>query len=66
MERSDTIRKILVKRLSRLWIKLDIKKNNKLDNKQTTISTKDSSIEIIVIPTNEELEIANETKNLLK
>lgn len=64
MERSQPIREILIKRLSRLWIKLD-KKQNKIEKGERIISTKDSKVKVMVIPTNEELEIANETMGVV-
>jgi len=64
MERSEIIRKILLKRLARLGIELDEKKN-KFDAKEVVISTKKSKVKVIVIPTDEEREIARETLSLL-
>jgi acetate kinase len=64
MERSTIIRKLILKKLERLGIKIDIKKNNS-EEKERTISSSSSKVKVMVIATNEELEIAKETKSLI-
>jgi acetate kinase len=61
-ENSAELRAQIVKRLGALGIKLDKKANKAMfGGKSGVISTKDSKIPVIVIPTNEELMIARET-----
>ena len=57
--------KLLVDKLSFLGVKLDESKND-FRAEERIISTNDSNIKIMVIPTNEELVIAEDTYNLLK
>ncbi|MBR9676495.1 acetate kinase [Candidatus Woesearchaeota archaeon] len=57
------IREKIVKNLEFLGVKLDKKKNKK---NELVISTEDSKIKVLVIPTNEELMIAKETRQTLK
>ena len=65
-ENSAELRAQLVKRLGALGVKLDVKANKTVVGGKTgVISTKDSSIPVIVIPTNEELMIARETLAVL-
>ncbi len=64
MERSSLVRKLLMEKLWRLGTTLDTKKND-FEVKQQIISTKNSDVMVVVIPTNEELLIAEQTKELL-
>ncbi len=65
-ENSSELREQIVKRLGALGIKLDKKANAKVRfGESGVISTKDSKIPVIVIPTNEELMIARETLAVL-
>jgi acetate kinase len=48
-----------------LGIELDEAKNKSLRGEEATISTDDSSVKILVIPTNEELVIARDTERLV-
>ncbi len=63
-ENSTEVRERIVRRLSGLGIKLD-KAANKVRGEQKVISTKDSRIPVVVIPTNEELMIARDTVRVL-
>lgn len=64
-ENVDVIREAICKGLELLGAKLDPAKNNgKRD--EGTISTDDSLIKIMIVPTNEELMIARETELLVK
>ena len=65
-ENSAEGRAQIVKRLGALGIKLDKTANNKLRGELGVISTKDSKIPVVVIPTNEELMIARDTVRVLK
>ena len=61
-ENAAELREQIVKRLGALGVKLDKKANKAIrGGKSGLISTKDSKIPVIVIPTNEELMIARET-----
>jgi acetate kinase len=62
-ENEAFIREKIVSKLKGLGLKLDKKKN---DKNEILISAKDSKIKLMVIPTNEELMIAEETKKVLK
>ena len=65
-ENAAELREQIVKRLGALGIKLDPKANKAIcGGKSGVISTKDSKIPVVVIPTNEELMIARETKAVL-
>jgi len=64
MENQSEIRTLLLQRLWRLWIAIDEKANTHIDW-MTKISTEDSKVAVFVIPTNEELMIAQETFGLM-
>ena len=64
-ENSAEGRERVVNRLGALGIKLDKKANAKTRGVIATISTKDSKIPVIVLPTNEELMIAQDTVRVL-
>ncbi len=65
-ENAAELREQIVKRLGTLGVKLDKKANKAVfGGKSGVISTKDSKIPVVVIPTNEELMIARETKAVL-
>ena len=60
-ENASELREQIVKRLGALGVKLDKKANRKVRfGASGVISTKDSKIPVVVIPTNEELMIARE------
>jgi len=52
--------------LENLGIQIDLVKNNQKARKIIDISLKDSKVKVLVIPTNEELEIAMQANSLLK
>jgi acetate kinase len=64
-ENSAPVRQAICKNLSALGIELDVAKNNERSSKERFISTKSSKVKIMVIPTNEELMIARESKKTL-
>lgn len=64
MERSRDVRKLLLAKLARLGISLDAKAND-FSTEERLISTSDSKVIVKVIPTNEELMIAEEAYRLL-
>lgn len=61
-ENSSDIRKLVLQNLDSLGVKLDENANS---NKEIAIHSEDSSVSILIIPTNEELEIAKQTYSLL-
>ena len=65
-EKSDIIRGFVCQGLENLGIRLDITKNKQgKTDAITEIQAVDSPIKILIIPTNEELEIAQQTKEVL-
>ena len=65
-ENSDVIRRLSLSNMDTLGIKLDDSKNNRTRSSETIISADDSTVSIMVIPTNEELVIATETERVVK
>ena len=63
-ENDITMREVICHNLGNLGIKLDPLKN-KVRGKETIISTDDSRVKILLIPTNEELMIARDTYNIV-
>ena len=63
-ENDVTMREIICNNVGNLGIKLDPVKN-KMRGKETEISTDDSKVKILMIPTNEELMIARDTYNIV-
>ncbi len=60
-------REMILKDMDFIGIKLDKKKNDKIfKGKKGIISANDSKIKVIVYPTNEELEIAEQTLEIIK
>lgn len=64
-ENSPLVRKLACERLGYLGIALDEEKNGKR-GEELEISTSDSKVKVLVVPTNEELAIARETAALVK
>lgn len=64
-ENAIDTRKRICENLEAFGIKLDEEKND-MRGKEAIVSTDDSKIKILVIPTNEELKIAEETLKLIK
>lgn len=64
-ENSSTIRSMVCKNMEFLGIHLDEAKNGERSGDMRTISTAPSAVKVLVIPTNEELEIAKQTFNLI-
>ena len=63
-ENSNLVRSEVIKRLSFMGIKLDEEKNNQRGI-SGVISTDDSTVKVLVIPTDEELMIAKDTYELI-
>ncbi len=66
-ENAWRMREMIVENLEHLGIKLDRKVNSslKLDSKGAFVNSEDSEIKILVVPTNEELAIARDTRKLV-
>ena len=65
-ENSPLMRELVCTDLDYLGIDIDIAKNQVRPNKLTVISTDASKVKILIIPTNEELEIANQSVGLFE
>jgi len=65
-ENAPYIRELSCKGLNRLGIEIDPVKNNKTGNGIREISSTESEVKVLVIPTNEELKIALETKKVIE
>lgn len=64
-ENSKDVRSKICNSLSFLGLKIDENKNN-VRGEEVEISTSDSKVKVYIVPTNEELMIARETKELVK
>lgn len=64
-ENADTTRRGVLEEMDYLGVKLDPKKNDGLRGKEQVITTDDSKVKAIVVPTNEELVIASDTFEIL-
>ena len=64
-ENSTEVRERIISRLGALGIKLDKAANKKAHGVIAVLSTKDSKIPVVAIPTNEELAIAQDTVRVL-
>lgn len=64
-ENDPVMRKNVCKSFGYLGVEIDDEKNN-VRGKETIISTDDSKVKVLVVPTNEELMIARETMRLVK
>lgn len=64
-ENGPESREEICKNLEYLGIKIDESKNNGLRSKEAIISTDDSPVKVLVIPTNEELVIAKDTMKIV-
>ncbi|MDR1926877.1 MAG: acetate kinase [Endomicrobium sp.] len=64
-ENSAIVRETSCKNLNALGIEIDVQKNNERSSEERFVSTENSKVKIMVIPTNEELMIAREAKKVL-
>jgi acetate kinase len=60
-ENNDTVRARVCQGLEGLGVKLHAKRNKARNGRARTISADDSAVAVLVVPTNEELEIAEQT-----
>ncbi len=65
-ENSSSDRKAIMEYFEYMGVKIDDEVNNKTRGKAQIISTQDSTIKVLVMPTNEELAIALDTQRLVK
>lgn len=65
-ENSDLIRSLVCKNMDFFGIEIDEEKNKVRSKEIRNIKSKNSKIDVLVIPTNEELEIAKQSYQLLK
>ena len=63
-EHSPLIRSLVMENMEYCGAKFDAKKNEEYSSGIGYLNTEDSKVKIIVLPTNEELSIARETKEL--
>ena len=64
-EHSPDVRKISCEGLENMGIIIDVKRNNSYKKGIGEISTAESRVKVLVVPTNEELRIAQETKKII-
>ena len=64
-ENQVNIRKIICEYLQWMGVKVDIERNN-VQSEEKEVSTDDSKVKVWVVPTNEELLIARDTKNIIE
>jgi acetate kinase len=65
-ENADRVRESICKNFGYLGLKFDSEKNQGLRSQEAIISKPDSRVKVLVVPTNEELVIAQETVKVLK
>ena len=64
-ESSPLVRELVCENLDIIGAKLDAQKNSIGEKGTRSINSSDSKVNILVVPTNEELEIANQAVGLL-
>ena len=65
-ENSDIVRRLVCDGLTYLGLKIDEEKNSQAHGTEVVISTADSKMKVVVIPTDEELTIASDTEAIVK
>lgn len=65
-ENQSALREVVCQDMEFMGIKLDVEKNNQIHGEEAIISTPDSKVKVVVIPTDEELMIASDTMALVK
>ncbi len=64
-ENSPVVRELTCQGLEFLGVELDKDKNNAAIGKESDISTDNAKVKVLAIPTNEELVIARDTKEIV-
>ncbi|HSI70879.1 MAG TPA: acetate kinase [Gillisia sp.] len=64
-ENSDVLRSLICRDMNYLGIEIDSEKNSVRSKENRSIGTENSRVKVLVIPTNEELEIAKQTYKLV-
>jgi acetate kinase len=64
-ENSTLLRELVCSDMDYLGVKLDTEKNKELESNEGVISTDDSKVTVMCVPTNEELLIARETAHII-
>ncbi|MDO4172895.1 MAG: acetate/propionate family kinase, partial [Prevotellaceae bacterium] len=65
-ENQAAIREEVCKNMEFMGMKIDVEKNKDIHGEEAIISTPDSKVKVVVIPTDEELMIASDTMALVK
>ena len=65
-ENAPTIRELCCRGLRKMGIEIDSEKNSGTGNGIRKINSPGSEVKVLVIPTNEELKIAQETKRVIE
>jgi acetate kinase len=64
-ENSAPVREAICKNLNALGIEINAEKNKERSSEERIVSTKNSEVKVLVIPTNEELMIARESRKVI-
>ncbi len=65
-ENQSLMREAVCRGMEYMGIKIDVEKNNQIHGEEAVVSTPDSKVKVVVIPTDEELMIASDTMALVK
>lgn len=65
-ENQTTTREVVMKNFEYMGVKIDAELNAKIRGKECVISTPDSTVKVVVIPTDEELMIATDTREIVE
>ncbi len=65
-ENQSLMREAVCRDMEYMGIKIDVEKNNQIHGEEAVVSTPDSKVKVVVIPTDEELMIASDTMALVK
>ena len=65
-ENQTTTREVVTNNLSFMGVKIDKELNSKIRGKECLLSTPDSTVKVVVIPTDEELMIATDTREIVE
>lgn len=65
-ENSSVVRSLACKGMEQMGVQIDEEKNNAVHGKETDISAPGAKVKVLVIPTNEELVIAQDTQRIVE